>query len=67
MFTPEPQQNVSIAAVRAPCVRPVLNDTVEVNPPYIVPSLSLTLLHSEWPKLHRVFAVLSAIGLKNKS
>ena len=24
----------------------------------------LTLLHSEWPKLHRVFAILSAIGLK---
>ena len=23
----------------------------------------LTLLHSEWPKLHRVLAVLSAIGL----
>ena len=26
--------------------------------------LLLTLLHSEWPKLHRVLAVLSAIGLK---
>ena len=25
---------------------------------------SLTLLHSEWPKLHRVLAVLSAIELK---
>ena len=25
---------------------------------------SLTLLHSEWPKLHRVSAVLSAKGLK---
>ena len=24
---------------------------------------TLTLLHSEWPKLHRVLAVLSAIGL----
>ena len=23
----------------------------------------LTLLHSEWPKLHRVLAVLSAVGL----
>ena len=23
----------------------------------------ITLLHSEWPKLHRVLAVLSAIGL----
>ena len=23
----------------------------------------LTLLHSEWPKLHRVLAILSAIGL----
>ena len=26
----------------------------------------LTLLHSEWPKLHRVLAVLSAIGLKER-
>ena len=26
--------------------------------------LILTLLHSEWPKLGRVLAVLSAIGLK---
>ena len=25
--------------------------------------LSLTLSHSEWQKLHRVFAILSAIGL----
>ena len=24
----------------------------------------LTLLHSEWPKLHRVLAILNAIGLK---
>ena len=24
----------------------------------------LTLLHSEWPKLYRVLAILSAIGLK---
>ena len=24
---------------------------------------TLTLLHSEWPKLHRALAVLSAIGL----
>ena len=24
----------------------------------------LTVLHSEWPKLHRVLALLSAIGLK---
>ena len=29
-------------------------------------SLLLTLWHSEWPKLHRVFAILSAIGLKKK-
>ena len=28
--------------------------------------LNLTLLHSEWPKLHRVLAVLSAIGLNWK-
>ena len=26
--------------------------------------LPLTLLHSEWPKLHRVLAVLSAVGLR---
>ena len=26
----------------------------------------LTLLHSEWPKLHRVLAVLSAVGLRVK-
>ena len=25
--------------------------------------IDLTLLHSEWPKLHRVLAVLSAKGL----
>ena len=33
---------------------------------HIFPDLKgriLTLLHSEWPKLHRVLAVLSAIGL----
>ena len=27
--------------------------------------LLFTLLHSEWPKLHRVLAILSAIGLKH--
>ena len=27
--------------------------------------LSVTLLHSEWPKLHRVLAILSAIGVQN--
>ena len=33
---------------------------------YFLPVFSLlTLLHSEWPKLHRVSAILSAIGLKN--
>ena len=26
--------------------------------------LSLALLHSEWPKLHRVLAILSVIGLE---
>ena len=26
----------------------------------------LTLLHSEWPKLHGVLAILSAVGLKDK-
>ena len=31
----------------------------------ILSKLSLTLLHSERPKLHRVLAVLSAIGLNN--
>ena len=25
-----------------------------------------TLLHSEWPKLHGVFAILSAVGLSSK-
>ena len=29
--------------------------------------LLLTLLHSEWPKLHRVLAILNAIGLKSSS
>ena len=29
--------------------------------------ITLTLLHSEQPKLHRVLAVLSAIGLIGKS
>ena len=29
-------------------------------------SILLTLLHSEWPKLHGVLAVLSAIGLRNE-
>ena len=28
---------------------------------------ALALLHSEWPKLHRVLAVLSAIGLRRVS
>ena len=28
------------------------------------PICHLTLLHSEWPKLHRVLAILSAIGLR---
>ena len=37
---PEPQQNVSIAAVRG-AVRPSKNDTGEVNLRYIVPFLSL--------------------------
>ena len=27
-------------------------------------NLTLTLLHSEWPKLYRVLAFLNAIGLK---
>ena len=31
-------------------------------PPF---SMELTLLHSEWPKLNGVLAVLSAIGLKS--
>ena len=29
-------------------------------------NVCLTLLHSEWPKLYRVLAILSAIGLKAK-
>ena len=28
---------------------------------------SSTLLHSEWPRLHKVLALLSAIGLMNKT
>ena len=27
-------------------------------------NIDFTLLHSEWPKLHRVLAILSAIGLR---
>ena len=38
------------------------NDTIEVNPPYIV-----TILHSEWPKLYANLAFLSVIGLKTES
>ena len=30
-------------------------------------SLVFTLLHSEWPKLHRVLALLSAVGLNRES
>ena len=33
----------------------------------VVGSIILTLLHSEQPKLHRVLAVLSAIGLTLKA
>ena len=29
--------------------------------------VGLTMLHSEWPKLHRVLAILSAIGLRKES
>ena len=29
--------------------------------------MTLTLLHSEWPKLHRVLAILSAVGLNMTS
>ena len=32
----------------------------------IAGNLYLTLLHSEWPKFHRVLAILSAIGLKTR-
>ena len=28
--------------------------------------MSLTLLHSEWPKLHRALALLSATGLNSQ-
>ena len=34
-----------------------------INVENIILSSFLTLLHSEWPKLHRVLAILSAIGL----
>ena len=33
----------------------------------IMSATGLTLLHSEWPKLHRVLAILSAIGLNATS
>ena len=36
------------------------------KPTLMEQGLLLTLLHSEWPKLHRVLAVLSAIGLKER-
>ena len=29
----------------------------------VMQNSGLTLLHSEWPKLHRVLAILSAVGL----
>ena len=31
----------------------------------VVYSFTLTLLHSEWPKLYRVLAILSAVGLND--
>ena len=31
-----------------------------------IKSVNFTLLHSEWPKLHRVLAILSAVGFKHK-
>ena len=38
---PEPQRNVSIAAERGAVCPSIKNDTELVNPPFIVPSLSL--------------------------
>ena len=38
----------------------LLENTAEV---IVVFSYTLTLLHSEWPKFHRVLAILSAIRL----
>ena len=40
----------------------IINCSIETG---IVPD-NLTLLHSEWPKLHRVLAILSGIGLNKK-
>ena len=33
--------------------------------PFYLEHSALTLLHSEWPKLHRVLAVLSALGIRH--
>ena len=40
-----------------------------VDPDHAVPSVktaSLTLLHSEWPKLYSILAFLSAVGLRKE-
>ena len=36
-----------------------LNEVFDINSLWVI----LTLLHSEWPKLYRVLAILNAIGL----
>ena len=41
-------------------------NSLALVPAYPFPFQYLTLLHSEWPKLHRVLAVLSAKGLKGQ-
>ena len=47
---------------------PSLDPDLAKNLSYIKVSVCtvdvLTLLHSKWPKLHRVLAVLDAVGLK---
>ena len=48
------------SCVTLPFLRAVMLTSLSANSK----SFTLTLLHSEWPKLHRVLAVLSAKGLK---
>ena len=50
-------QNISVQQILDITFSEILKD------PHILQNIVLTLLHSERPKLHRVLAVLSAIGL----
>ena len=42
----------------------IVGPTVTISDNHPAMYMYLTLLHSEWPELHRVLAILSAIGLK---